>query len=164
MLTWSFFYQNFTRTSLQASSCFSITDTMVSCEREINPFPHNKFWTLPNSKCLQTTNLNMVKMAESSPKGQKTLWDKEKLLVTSNFSFSHSVFKRLVLQTRKNQGLFGKGLSVFAMTIIIPPTPRTEISRASDQTSNSSSQVLHCTDLNGLGKRNRFRLIVLIVW
>ena len=29
-----------------------------------------------------------------------------RLLVTSNFSFSHSVFKRLVLQTRKNQGLF----------------------------------------------------------
>ena len=26
----------------------------------------------------------------------------------SNFSFSHSVFKRLVLQTRKNRGLFGK--------------------------------------------------------
>ena len=29
----------------------------------------------------------------------------------SNFSFSHSVFKRLVLQTRKNQGLFGIGLT-----------------------------------------------------
>ena len=28
----------------------------------------------------------------------------------SDFSFSHSVFKRLVLQTHKNQGLFGKGL------------------------------------------------------
>ena len=27
------------------------------------------------------------------------------------FSFSHSVFKRLVLQTRKNQGLFEKGLT-----------------------------------------------------
>ena len=26
------------------------------------------------------------------------------------FSFSHSVFKRPVLQTHKNQGLFGKGL------------------------------------------------------
>ena len=38
------------------------------------------------------------------------MWEKEKLLVTSNFSFSHNVFKRLVLQTRKNQGLFGKGL------------------------------------------------------
>ena len=42
------------------------------------------------------------------------MWEKEKLLVTSNFSFSHSVFKRLVLQTRKNQGLFGKGLSHIA--------------------------------------------------
>ena len=49
-------------------------------------------------------------MEERSSKGQKTLWEKEKLLVTSNFSFSHIVFKRLVLQTRKNQGLFGKGL------------------------------------------------------
>ena len=27
-----------------------------------------------------------------------------------NFSFSHSVFKRPLLQTRKKQGLFGKGL------------------------------------------------------
>ena len=42
--------------------------------------------------------------------GWKKLWEKEKLVVTSNFSFSHSVFKRHVLQTRKNQGLFGKGL------------------------------------------------------
>ena len=34
------------------------------------------------------------------------------MLVTSNFSFSYSVFIRLVLQTRKNQGLFGKGLTL----------------------------------------------------
>ena len=49
-------------------------------------------------------------MTESSLKGLKTLWEKEKLLVTSNFSFSHSVFKRLLPQTCENQGLFGKGL------------------------------------------------------
>ena len=49
-------------------------------------------------------------MVESYPKGQKTLWEKEKLLVMSNFCFSHSVFKRLILQTGKNKGLFGKGL------------------------------------------------------
>ena len=54
-----------------------------------------------------------MKMEESYPNGWKTLREKEKLLVTSNFSFSHSVFKRLVLQTRKNQGLFGKGLKDF---------------------------------------------------
>ena len=37
---------------------------------------------------------------------------KEKLLVTSNFSFSYGVFKRLVLQKRKIQGLFGKGINL----------------------------------------------------
>ena len=37
-------------------------------------------------------------------------WGKEKLLVTSNFSFSHSVFNRLVVLTGKTKGLFGKGL------------------------------------------------------
>ena len=49
-------------------------------------------------------------MDDRSPNRWKTLREKEKLLITSNFSFSHSVFKRLILQTRKNQGLFGKGL------------------------------------------------------
>ena len=33
-------------------------------------------------------------------------------LVMSNFSFSLTVFKRLVLQTHENQGLTGKGLTV----------------------------------------------------
>ena len=51
-------------------------------------------------------------MQESFLNGQKTLWEKDKLLVSSNLSFSHSVFKRPALQTSKNQGLFGKGLNV----------------------------------------------------
>ena len=49
-------------------------------------------------------------------------WEKKKLLVTRfllfpqcSFSFSHSVFKRHVLQTRKNQGLFGKSLKHLKM-------------------------------------------------
>ena len=50
-------------------------------------------------------------MKESSLKRKKTLWEKEKLLVRSNFSFSNSVFKRLVLHTRKNKDLFVKRLS-----------------------------------------------------
>ena len=41
----------------------------------VNPFPHNDtFWRPWESSLL------------------KTLWEKEKLLVTSNFSFSHSAF------------------------------------------------------------------------
>ena len=38
--------------------------------------------------------------------------------MTSNFSYSHSVFKSFVLQTLKNQGLFGKGLTHYLMTIL----------------------------------------------
>ena len=49
-------------------------------------------------------------MEESFPNRYKTLREKAKLLITRNFSFSYSVFERLALQTRKNQGLFGKRL------------------------------------------------------
>ena len=44
---------------------------------------------------------------------EKTLWKKEKLLVTSNFSFSHSVFKSLVPQGRQKVSLCGNGLNLF---------------------------------------------------
>ena len=37
-------------------------------------------------------------MAESYSNQKKTLWEKEKLLIASNFSFSPSVFKRLLSQ------------------------------------------------------------------
>ena len=49
-------------------------------------------------------------MADSSPNRLTKNVGKGELLVTSNLSFSHCLFKRLVLQTRKNQELFGKGL------------------------------------------------------
>ena len=49
-------------------------------------------------------------MEESYPNGYKTLWEKEKLVVTSNFSFSHSVFERLVFQGRQKVSLCGNGL------------------------------------------------------
>ena len=52
-----------------------------------------------------------MKIAKGSPKGvENTVGKKEKLLIMRNFSLSHGVFKRLVLQTRKNRGLFGKWL------------------------------------------------------
>ena len=61
-----------------------------------------------NLYILQTTISNLMKMQKVLQKGGK---HKEKeLLIASNSSFSHSVFKRLVLQTHKNKGLFGKGL------------------------------------------------------
>ena len=53
-----------------------------------------------------------MKMVEIPPKGYETLWKKDKLLVTSNFSFSCSVFKILALQTGKNKALFGDVLNL----------------------------------------------------
>ena len=42
----------------------------------------------------------------------KTLWEKEKLLVTSNFSFSHNVFKICLFLPRQNEYLWSKCLTV----------------------------------------------------
>ena len=64
-----------------------------------------------------------MKIAESSPNGLRTLWEKEKLLVPSNFSFSHNVLKKRVLQTHKNQGFFGKGLKNKHKIPLINPLP-----------------------------------------
>ena len=41
----------------------------------------------------------------------KTLWEKEKLLITSNFSFSSNVFKRCLLLTRQTEYVWSKGLT-----------------------------------------------------
>ena len=49
----------------------------------------------------------------------KTLWQKEKLLFLSNFSFSHDVFKSCLLQMRQNAPIGGKGIIVY-MTSLIP--------------------------------------------
>ena len=51
-----------------------------------------------------------MKMMESFFERVENSVGKGELLVTSNFSFSHSVSRRLVLQARKIKGLFGKGL------------------------------------------------------
>ena len=42
---------------------------------------------------------------------QKTLWEKEKLLIMSNFSFSHKVFKSCLVLMRQNEYLWSKGLT-----------------------------------------------------
>ena len=100
--------------SKQESSFWQQLICRVICQ--INPVLNDKFKTLPNCKSLQTTNSNLRKMAEIS-QTHKTQWEKEKLLAMSNFSFSCSVFKRFVLQTCKNQGLFGKGLNTLNLVL-----------------------------------------------
>ena len=97
-------------------------DNLGPVSRKIKPYPlpafKREFLTL-----FQTINFRLFQTERICRwqfqmwwKWQKGLqisrkhWEKDKLLVTINFSFSHSVFKRLILQTRINQGLFRKGL------------------------------------------------------
>ena len=47
------------------------------------------------------------------------MWEKEKVLVTINFSFSPQCFQKTRNADRKNQGLFGKGLKAFHVIVII---------------------------------------------
>ena len=77
--------------------------------RKFWPFPKRQVLDLSKLKEFADDNFEFVRNAESFPNGYKTLWEKEKLLVTSNFSFSHCVFKRLILQTRKYQACLGRG-------------------------------------------------------
>ena len=75
------------------------------------PFPKRQILDASKLKGLADNNFKFDENGRKLPKWEeKPLREKEKLLVTSKFSFSHSVFKRIVLQTRKNQGLLGKGL------------------------------------------------------
>ena len=53
-------------------------------------------------------------MVESSLKGLKTQWEKKKLLIMSNFYFSHSVFKSCTADMYKHRIFLGKGLKAMS--------------------------------------------------
>ena len=73
-----------------------------------NPFPNDKFRLFQTERVCRRQFQIWWQLNNALQTGKKHC-GKKKLLVMSNFSFSHKVFKRLVLQTRKKQGLFGKG-------------------------------------------------------
>ena len=83
-----------------------------------NAFPNDKFYTLPNSKSLQTTILNFMKMAVNSFKGYKNTAGKGEIARYEQFlRFPQCFQKGPVLEKRKkNQGLFGKGSGVLYVT------------------------------------------------
>ena len=56
---------------------------------------------------------------EFSKRIDNTVGEKKELLVATNFSFFHSVFKRIFLQTRKNKRFLGKGLTKYEVCSLI---------------------------------------------
>ena len=88
-----------------------VPDLHCSPARVVNLFPKQQILDSSKLKEVADNNFEYDKNAGKFTKKGRKHWEKEKLLVTSNFSFSHSVFKRLALQIRKNKDLFWKGLS-----------------------------------------------------
>ena len=83
---------------------FTVDKTLLTLpKRQILDSSKPKAFVDDNSKFDENSG-KFYKQVENTGK-------KEKLLITSNFSFSHSVFYRPLPQTHKNKGLFGKGLN-----------------------------------------------------
>ena len=80
------------------------------------PFPKQHILDTPRLKEFADDNFIFHENSREFSKRIENTLEKQKLIVTSNFFFSHSVFKRLILQICKNQGFFGKGLNCYPFT------------------------------------------------
>ena len=79
------------------------------------PFPKQQILDSSKMKEFADDNFKLDEYGREFLKRIENTEGKEKLLVTSNFSLSPCVFKRLVLQTRKNQGFFGERVKLFTL-------------------------------------------------
>ena len=59
----------------------------------VNSLPNDKILKQPKLKAFADEKINVTKNCNLFWEMQKTLWEKQKMLVTSIFSFSHNVFK-----------------------------------------------------------------------
>ena len=98
---------------IQVTECLRLLWNFSKCLKDYKPFPDNKFQTLPNLNRFRQQFRIWQKWWKVLWKGRKLCGEKEKLLIRSNFSFSHRVFKRLVLQTCESKGLHGKGIMLW---------------------------------------------------
>ena len=111
-----------TKTSLISRNMWNVSGILKRFNREVflllpqysedqmfNPFPNDKI--LDSSKQEEFADNNFI-FNENGRKLSKLVENTvgKGEIITSNFSFSRSVLERLILQTRENQGLFGKGL------------------------------------------------------
>ena len=84
----------------------------------MSPFPKQQISDSSKLKEFADDNFKVDENGRKLSKQVENTGETEKLLITSNFFFSHSVFKRLVLQTHKNQGLLGKELNTLVLYVI----------------------------------------------
>ena len=75
-----------------------------------NPFPYDKILDQTKLKAFADDKLNVTKMIISVFERVENIVGKGEIACTSNFFFSHNVFKRLLSQTRQKVSLCRNGL------------------------------------------------------
>ena len=75
-----------------------------------NPFPHEKILDQTKLKAFADNKLKVSKIIISVFDRVENIVGKGEIACTSNFSFSHNVFKRLLSQTRQKVSLCENGL------------------------------------------------------
>ena len=79
-----------------------------------------QFWAFPIQwqRKIWCHKYGQIGIQYNYPIEYKTLWEKKKLLVTSNFFFSHNVFNSFSLLRRHNDCLWSKGLNIMANNML----------------------------------------------
>ena len=93
----------------------TLSNTFCIIQIIFNPFPNDTF--LDSSRLKEFADDNF-KFGENGTKFSKRLENtvgKGEIAFNQHFLFSHCVFKRYVLQTRKNKGLFWKGVNLLSL-------------------------------------------------
>ena len=94
------------KTTWKKSNCFLQAPAL-------SPFPKRQILGSSKLKEFADNNFKFDENGRKFPKWVENSVGKGEIACYKQFLlFPHSVFKRLVLQTRKNQGLFGKGLTL----------------------------------------------------
>ena len=75
----------------------------------VNPFPFDKILDQIKLKAFADDKLNVTKIMISVFDREENIVGKGEIACTSDFSFSHNVFQRLLSQTRQKVSLCGKG-------------------------------------------------------
>ena len=77
-----------------------------------HPFPYDKILDQSKLKAFAEDSLNLTKMIVSVFDRVENIVGKGAIACTSNFSFPHNVFKRLLSQTRQKVSLCGNWLNL----------------------------------------------------
>ena len=96
--------------------CFSNLKKFNMFIQQFNQFPHDKILDQTKLKAFADDKLNVTKMVISVFHRVEKIEGKGEIACTSNFSFSHIVFQRLLSQMCQKVSLCGNGLTHYQTT------------------------------------------------